>query len=365
MNKKEKNINLDLIRFVAVFSVISVHFFLNNGFYKQEVVGERMYIMVFMRTALMVCVPLFLLLTGYLMNKKTLSKKYYYSINKTLWIYVIASIFIALFKQVFLNKPYTLREIILGILGFNIAGYSWYVKMYIGLFLLIPFFNVMINNLTKNQKKILIITLIILTTLPSLTNIFNFTVEGWWQNPTISNKYNPLIPNWWTNIYPITYYFIGAYLFEHDIAINKKLNLVVFFLAILLFGAFNIYRSYPGTFVKGIWVQWGSFQNLITSVLLFVYLSHLNLKNLPMMIKRIIKKISELSLGIYLTSEIFDLIIYTQLNNSVSTMTHRLNYYFLVVPTIFILSSIASWLASIIYKGITMVFNFIKEKQLV
>lgn len=30
---KKRNINIDLIKCIAVFSVISVHFFLNNGFY--------------------------------------------------------------------------------------------------------------------------------------------------------------------------------------------------------------------------------------------------------------------------------------------------------------------------------------------
>lgn len=52
MLKKQRNINLDIIRCVAVFFVISVHFFLNNGFYSEIVVGKRMYIMVMMRTFL-------------------------------------------------------------------------------------------------------------------------------------------------------------------------------------------------------------------------------------------------------------------------------------------------------------------------
>ena len=38
----KRNLNADLIRCVAVFSVISVHFLLNGGFYKQEVCGIPM-----------------------------------------------------------------------------------------------------------------------------------------------------------------------------------------------------------------------------------------------------------------------------------------------------------------------------------
>lgn len=76
MNLK-RNLNLDLIRSIAVFSVLSVHFFLNNGFYEYPVDGGRMYMMVAMRTFFMICVPLFLILTGYLMNKKKLSIEYF------------------------------------------------------------------------------------------------------------------------------------------------------------------------------------------------------------------------------------------------------------------------------------------------
>lgn len=66
----KRNINIDFIKVCAVFFVISIHFFLNTGFYKTNISCPRMYIMVGMRTFFMMCVPLFILITGYLMNKK-------------------------------------------------------------------------------------------------------------------------------------------------------------------------------------------------------------------------------------------------------------------------------------------------------
>ena len=47
----------------------------------------------------MICVPLFLLLTGYLMKNKELSIKYYKGIGNTLFVYVLASIACVLFKN--------------------------------------------------------------------------------------------------------------------------------------------------------------------------------------------------------------------------------------------------------------------------
>ena len=64
---KERNLNADLIRCVAVFSVVSVHFLKNNGFYSTPVVGWDMLLMCIYRSFFMACVPLFLMLTGFLM----------------------------------------------------------------------------------------------------------------------------------------------------------------------------------------------------------------------------------------------------------------------------------------------------------
>ena len=75
---KQRNINIDLIKCIAVISVISVHFFWNTGYYTEPMLGKRMLFMTFMRTSFMVCVPLFLIITGYLMCGKKLSAKYFY-----------------------------------------------------------------------------------------------------------------------------------------------------------------------------------------------------------------------------------------------------------------------------------------------
>ena len=92
--KKERNYSLDIIRILATFFVVSVHFFLHTGFYAQPVEGKRMLVMVIMRTLFMTCIPLFLMLTGYLMNKKKLNLKYFKGIIKTLTIYILAKILI-------------------------------------------------------------------------------------------------------------------------------------------------------------------------------------------------------------------------------------------------------------------------------
>lgn len=60
---KKRNINIDLIKCIAVFSVISVHFFANVGLYKNIINSTNMYIGIFFRTLFMICVPLVLILS--------------------------------------------------------------------------------------------------------------------------------------------------------------------------------------------------------------------------------------------------------------------------------------------------------------
>lgn len=339
---KERNVNLDLIRCLAVFLVISVHFLLNNGFYSNEMIGEKMFILTMIRTYSMICVPLFLLLTGYLMNKKKVEKGYYKGIIRILIIYVIVSIICLIFKKFYYNYDINIKNGRIGILDFTAANYSWYIEMYIGLFLLIPFLNIMYNNIDSKENKIkLILTFLTLTTLPSILNIYKITGES---------NYNNLVPDWWINLYPITYYFIGAFLCEYKekIKINKWLNIIFIIVTILISTIFNYTRSYGNVFEKGEYVQFYSLENVLLSILVFILINNLNFEKVPKIIKSLIVKTSKLSLGIYLISWIFDKIFYKKLNLEIVKMTDKLYYYIPIVLAVLICSYISSIFINII-----------------
>lgn len=338
---KQRNINLDLIRCIAVFCVVSVHFFLNSGFYQSAVVGKRMYIMMIMRTFFMICVPLFVILTGYLMNKKELKLSYYGGITKTLSIYLGACIACNIYKILVLKTPMSIKDVFTSIFDFSAAPYSGYINMYIGLYLLIPFLNIIYRGLTTRKHKIILIgSLLICTTLPSLLNI----------------KVN-LVPNYWVTMYPLTYYFIGAYLKEYDLRVSLKINILLILLSVITFGSLNYFLNYGSTFNWGVYGDWGGFENLINAVLVFVLLSHLKLDKLPVLIKRVLKIISNLALGIYLVSWIFDNYAYQTLNAKMLDAPHKLEYYFPMVIFVFNCSMILSSIINYIYIFITWIIK--------
>ena len=365
---ENRNSAMDIIRIVAVFTVLSVHFFLHNGFYNQTVQGTEMYIMVLMRTLFSVCVPLFMILTGYLMSKKTLSRKFYSGITKTLIIFVLSTLTCMILKAVHDNEILTFKSFIMGTLDFTGANYSWYIEMYIGLFLLIPFLNLAYNNLkNKRQKQVLVITMIAITILPTLFNIFNFDTPGWWADPKSSDTFAKLIPSWWMGFYPITYYFSGCYIREYGIKLKTRSLLILFIAAIVLFGTFNFYRSYGTNFKSGTYVFWYGFEPYVLSVFLFILLSRINTTKISKGFKFVLWQVSDLALGIYLLSFIFDSLVYPILNQKIPVMTDRLPFYFVTVPIVFVCSAICSAILNFIAKYIQIFFkmlvDFIKEQR--
>ncbi len=148
-----------------------MHFFLNTGICEIQVSGAKLFFAITVRSFFMYCVPLFIMVTGYLMNKKTLSRKYYKGIIPTYITYVVISIMLLIFSNIHFNTNYSIEDGFFKILDFSAANYSWYIEMYLGLFLLIPFINLMYHGLeSKKDKQILILTLITLTALPLLLN---------------------------------------------------------------------------------------------------------------------------------------------------------------------------------------------------
>ena len=341
---KKRDSSLDLIRIVAFFSVICVHFFMNNGYYVQPVLGKRMYVMTVLRAFFMDCVPMFLILSGFLMNQKKISKSYYVGIFKTGLTYVLSSIACLLFASI--NNPISWKDFILKTLSFQGAPYAWYIEMYLGLFLLIPFLNLAFNGLqNKKQAQTLLITMLLLTALPSVLN---------------TNR--KVFPAWWISIYPITYYYIGAYLSKYLPKIKSRYLLLLLIPHILLIGTYNYIMSYNQSFANGLWAQWGSLFNVITTVLVFLIVKNLDTQNWNLKFKAIIKYIASLTLAAYLLSWIGDQIFYPVLHQKIPNMVYRLEYMGIMVIVLSVFSLLLSAMVTFLSNQILKLIHFFIKK---
>lgn len=351
---QNRNPAMDILRIVAVLCVISIHFFYHTGYYNTTADNVPMYFATVLRTLCSVCVPLFMILSGFLLCNKTLKKGYYSGIRKTIIVYILVAIACIIYKSC--NGSYTLTTLTFftGIFDFSGANYSWYIEMYIGLFLIIPFLNIIYKNLdSRKQKNILLITLIAITILPSLFNAFKFDSYEWWANPATDTDTQKLMPSWWVGIYPITYYFTGCYIREYGTKIKNVFLIIALVIAIFGFGTFNFYRCYGSTFTTANYVYWYGIEPYVMSVLIFLIISKLKLENINVKAKFALWKISDLVLGTYLVSFIFDSIYYYEiLNINTPDFYARFPFMPLMVLWVFVSALLSSAILNIIAAGI-------------
>ena len=348
--QSKRIINLDIIRCLALLLVMTVH--ISSHSIKLD--NPKAFIHILIETIAMSCVPLFIMLTGFLMNssKTKLNDKNHYIrlFSRILIPYFIVGVLVVLFKKYALGEEIDVIKGALFILSF--PEYFWYINMYIGLYLLYPILNIIWNNLKSKQEiHILLAILIFLTIAPSLTNIYNLTDINWWKNLGLSYTYNPILPNWWVMIYPITYYFIGAYISRYKSAIEKiswKKYAIALIISSILFALYNFWRSHGSTMVLGQWFEYYGFEHSIKAFLIFCLILTIKIDKIPIAWRKIIIKVSDLSFGAYMMSWLVDNIVHPHIPNDLS----RVKYIPAALILIFILSTLLSYILEKIMKPV-------------
>lgn len=369
----KRDFNLDLIRIIAFCFVPSVHFFLHGGFYSHDVSSNKMEVMLFFRTLFLLCIPLFLLLTGYLQGNKEIepNKKYFFKITKFLIPYLIIMLIDLIIIDEILTpmRPsaypeYTMKNYVQNFTSFT--HYSWYVEMYIGLFLLIPFLNMIWRNVkTKGAEIFLILSLVAITILPAAFNVFDFSKDSIMSVADTSNW--KLWPSWWTKLYPITYYFTGACLARHKerFKINPFIALFIFLASWFGVGKFVIERMQDVKPSIMAFTDYNSPGIFLMGVTLFIFVNSIPFNRVPMFIRKFVGKLSDLTFGAYLGSWALDQLFYPiYFNKRTPVFEDRWDFYpfamFIVVPTAFIVA----YLTDLLYRTGKEIFNVkIRKKK--
>lgn len=298
--KEKRYFGLDCVRVLALCLLLWLHFLLRNGFYSRKVDNWPMVAAAAGRIVFMCCIPLFLMLTGYLKCTKPWKKGYYHSLLPILISWVIVSFLCLAYKIFVLGQQKTGYQWLADFLNFDTANYSWYIEMYIGLLMLSPFLNAAWEKLgTKKQRTCMILSFVLLTFVPTTVNKFKLDGE------TVLN----LIPNYWTSLWFLTYYLIGCYIRTYQPKVRWQLSVLA---AIAIAFAFAVINRYTGgaakNFSNGYTMTYGHLGTAAISVLLFLSVYRAECRQ-PV-ICRIMQAISGVSLEMYLVSCLFDQKIY-------------------------------------------------------
>ena len=206
MSKREPG--PDLLRCIALLFVVTFHSFLNNGYYAEPQVEILMWLAGSFRWLSVSCIGLFLMLTGYLKCEKTDPKACYRGLVPVLLAYFLAAIISIPIRHFLFGDTQSFTTWLTRLFSFSAVYYGWYVEMYIGLVLLMPFVNMLLERL-QNTKTLLGLcaVMLVITALPGATSAVIF-------------------PDHWRVIYPLTYYILGAAVRRIQPRINPWIGIV-------------------------------------------------------------------------------------------------------------------------------------------
>ena len=178
----------------------------------------------------------------------------------------------------------------------------------------------------KNHKQILILILLFLTALPDLMNRYGVYI----------------IPAYWQNCYPLTFYFIGVYIYEYKPQISFLRGILLIISICLINPVFNLIFIHNHDLVQITGGGFGLF-GFIIAVTTFLLLYQMEFSST--VLKLLFFKTANFSLDIYLCCWFFDASLYPYFKFHYFVNQSQFGkYFFIIVPLVFIFSFIVAWL---------------------
>lgn len=351
MKENKREFGLDLVRALAIVSVVLGHFFLYNQFEKQPFTGISMFLQGITKQFFgTIGVPLFLLLSGYLCVFRKPDSKHYMHIVRILISYLTISIVTYCCLTWIRGTVFSCTALVKGILSFTAVLYAWYIEMYLGLFLLIPFLNMILHSIAGNRKQIWIFlaSLLLIASLPKFTNRYGLK----------------LLPEFWESLWILVYYCIGGIIrLEFNDKILEKIKKWKWSIILLCIGISSFNSIFTILFFRGhSYIRLTGVSAaplgvlLSTAVFLLLYKIQFTPHNrIGWGLSAAVNALSKYSLDIYLFSFLSDQIVYRFAKTHISCGDSRLFLYYIpiVVSSLliaFALSRLKEYLISFIIK---------------
>lgn len=270
--KNNRSSNFELLRIILILMVIALHYFngvmgglLNNV----EKWSLNFYISHFIESLCIIAVNVFIIITGYFSYKKTCIK-----ISKPLNLYVL-SIFYGIIISgviIFWQKNNLSLSLIRSLIETIFS--RWFVVIYCILYLLIPYINKLISNLSKKQLKNLII----------INSIFFYLWYTFFTSTTI-------VDGGYGIVNFINLYIIGAYIRLYGKATPSKLKCFSIYIVCTLITMLYCF------FTSKSW-GYSTIFNLISSIAFFEFFRGINIHN-----SKIINTLASYTFAVYIIHE--------------------------------------------------------------
>lgn len=202
----KRRFGIDLIKIWAFVSVIALHQLATINYYKMTFDGSiQMYILPIFQIVFLSCVPLFLMVSGYLLSNRTISASHYkkllYFFLEVVIIYGLGIIFYDVIigdKTLFVSFKKFIKLLL---------APNYYVGLYTSLYLISPILNKLYISFNRKEQNILIALVVLLISLVKLQNLVPyFTYYSGWPGGS----------------YPILFYLLGLFVKDRQPKQSKK-----------------------------------------------------------------------------------------------------------------------------------------------
>lgn len=157
--QENKNVNIEALRILAMFMIIVGHAIGHNHLLeKMNPHDFSYYIILFLQVICGVATNIYVMISGYLLCQKRFKARRLLSI----WVQVLFySMGCYLLFTILASEPFSIFSLVKAI--FPISGNQyWFARVYFGLYILMPFINIFIHAMDKQQHQFLLFVSLIL-----------------------------------------------------------------------------------------------------------------------------------------------------------------------------------------------------------
>ncbi len=288
---KKRNYTLDLLRILSMIMIITLHY-INHGYKINEVgsAGNNTLILWIIYAFCFGAVNIYVLISGYFLCESEFKWKKVLKLWIEVMFYSLGIFFILyLTGNYSINSLGEFNKVFLPVLSKS----YWFVSIYLTLYIISPFLNKLIKNLSKKEYLKLLGIL-------SLLLICNNFVLG---TNLIDNTYGSGI------VWFIYLYLVAAYIRKHDIPQIKNIYYLLLFCGFTLITYLSRYViihylknvPFPSN-VARLPYSYNSIFVFVASVALFMFFKNMKIKEI---LPKLISKISIATFGVYLIHDNF------------------------------------------------------------
>ena len=295
---KERESNIELLRILTIIGVIVLHY--NNKFgggaLKYVLDGSiNFYILNILESIFICAVNVFVIISGiFLYNTE---KRNIWKVIRLLFQIIIIYEFKYIISAFISKRTISIQGILL-----NLIPSNYFVILYIVVYILSPYVNILIKSLNKKElKRFLLILLIMFSIYPTAVDFLSEITKRQYNGLSSIGLYGSQYGYSCVNF--IMCYIIGAYISKYKESFLKlkfRTLMMIFTINVALITGWSFLNDFTGYFVEKNSLEYCNPLIIINAAVIIIIFSKINIHT-----NIIINKVAKASFMVYLIHDVF------------------------------------------------------------